>query len=107
MLIFMDEILDELIFNQDPFEGNFTKESLSQENIEEEKDIYEKIKKYSEDKGIKEENGIITLFGLYYIYNKEKDKIKELKFIIKKAKNYLKKIFNLEYDEIVKEIETK
>ena len=75
--------------------------------IKQEKDIYEKIKKYSEDIGIKEENGIITLFALYYIYNKKKDKINELKFIIDKAKDYIKQIFNLEYDVIVKEIETK
>ena len=82
------------------------KDNQAQELIEQEKYIYEKIKKYSEGKGIKEENGYITLLALYYIYNKKKDKIPELKFIIIKAKNYVKKLFNLEYNDIIKEIGT-
>ena len=98
---------DEFILSQDVLEGNWIKNEQSEMLIKQEKDIYEKIKKYSEDIGIKEENGIITLFALYYIYNKKKDKINELKFIIDKAKDYIKQIFNLEYDVIVKEIETK
>ena len=98
---------DEFILSQDVIEGNWTKDSQSEILIEQEKDIYEKINKYSIDKGIKEENGIITLFALYYIYTKKKDKINELKFVINKAKDYVKKIFNLEYDEIIKEIEAK
>ena len=44
---------------------------------------------------------------LYYIYNKKSDKVNELKFIINKAKKYLKKILNLEYETIIKEIEEK
>ena len=88
-------------------EGNWTKNTQSEKLIEQEKDIYEKIKKYSEDKGIKDENGIITLFALYYIHNKKKDKINELKFVINKAKVYVKAIFNLGYEEIIKEIKTK
>jgi hypothetical protein len=59
----------------------------------------------AENKGLKDENGIITLFVLFFIYNKKKDKINELKFVINKAKNYVKKIFNVNYDDIVKEIE--
>ena len=98
---------DEFILSQDVIEGNWTKDSQSEILIEQENDIYEKINKYSIDKGIKEENGIITLFALYYIYTKKKDKINELKFVINKAKDYVKKIFNLEYDEIIKEIEAK
>ena len=72
--------------------------------IEEEIILYEKIKNFSEIKGIKDENEIITLFILYYIYEKKNEKVEELKFIINKAKNYIKKIFNFDYDEIVKEI---
>ena len=98
---------DEFILNQDVIEGNWTKDSQCELLIEQEKDIYEKIKKYSENKGIKNENGIITLFVLYYIYNKKSDKLTELKFVINKAKDYVKKIFKLEYDDIIREIETK
>ena len=98
---------DEFILDQDVLEGNWTKNTQSELLIEQEKDIYEKIKKYSEDKGIKDENGIITLLALYYILNKKKDKINELKFVINKAKVYVKAIFNLGYEEIIKEIETK
>ena len=98
---------DDFILSQDVIEGNWTKNTQSEILIEQEKDIYEKIKKYSEDKGINEENGIITLFVLYYIYNKKSDKVTELKFVINKAKKYLEKIFKLKYDEIMKEIEKK
>ena len=98
---------DEFILGQDVLDGNWTKNTQIEILIEQEKDNYEKIKKYSEDKGIKEENGIFTLFALYYIFNKKKDKINELKFVINKAKAYVKKIFNSEYDEIIKEIEAK
>ena len=97
---------DELILNQDILEGNWTKGKQGELLIEQEKEIYEKIKKYSENKGIKEENGIITLFVLYFIYNKKSDKIYELKYIINKAGNYIRKIFNLEYNDVIKEIET-
>ena len=95
---------DEFILSQDVIEGNWTKDSQCEILIEQEKDIYKKIKEYSENKKIKDENGIITLFILYYIYNKKSDKVSELKFVINKAKKYLKKIFKLEYDEIIKEI---
>ena len=98
---------DEFILDQDVLEGNWTKNTQSELLIEQEKDIYEKIKKYSEDKGIKDENGIITLLALYYILNKKKDKFNELKFVINKAKVYVKAIFNLGYEEIIKEIENK
>ena len=70
----MDEILDELIFNQDPFEGNFTKESLSQENIEEEKDIYEKIKNILKIKELKKKMEL--LHYLDYIISIIKKRIK-------------------------------
>ena len=100
-------LFDDFIIRQDIIEGNWTKDSLSEELINLEKDMYEKIKKFSEDKGIKDENGIMTLFALYYIHNKKKDKLNELKFVINKAKNYVKKVFKLGYDNIVKEIENK
>ena len=96
---------DEVILSQDILEGNWKKVDVCEILIEKEKDLYEKIKVFSENKGIKEEDGIITLFILYYIYNKERGKIEELKFVINKAKNYIKKIFNLEYDEIIKEFD--
>ena len=95
---------DELILSQDIFDGNWENNENVQILIEEEKSIYEKIKKISEEKGIKEENGFITLLVLYYIYNKNSSKVDELKFVINKAKYYIKKIYNLEYDEISKEI---
>ena len=98
---------DEFIIHQDIIEGNWIKDDQSDFLIEQEKDMYEQIKKLCEDKGIKEESGIITLFALYYIYNKKCDKLGELKFIVKKAKNYLRKSFNIEYDAIIKDIEKK
>ena len=94
---------DELILSQDVIEGNWENNSQVQIIIINEKEIFEKIKKIAEDKGIKEENGIITLFVLYYIYNKKKEKLAELKFVINKAKKYLKKLFNLDYENISKE----
>ena len=94
---------DELILSQDVIEGNWENNSQVQILIINEKEIFEKIKKIAEDKGIKEENGIITLFVLYYIYNKKKEKLAELKFVINKAKKYLKKLFNLDYENISKE----
>ena len=94
---------DELILSQDVIEGNWENNSQVQILIINEKEIFEKIKKIAEDKGIKEENGIITLFILYYIYNKKKEKLAELKFVINKAKKYLKKLFNLDYENISKE----
>ena len=97
---------DEIILGQDIIEGNWKKDNENKILIEEEKDLYEKIKKYSENKGIKNEDGIITLFVLYYIYKKKTEKIEELKFVINKAKNYIKKAFNLDYDNIIKELDS-
>ena len=98
---------DGFIISQDIIEGNWTKDTQSDLLIEQENDMYEKIKKFCEDKGIKEENGIITLFALYHIYSKKSDKLRELKFVVKKAKNYLRKLFKIEYDVIIKDIQTK
>ena len=95
---------NELILSQDIFEGNWSiNENETKKLIEKEKEIFEKIKKFSEEKNIKDENGIITLLILYYIYNKEPEKVEELKFVINKAKLYIKKIYNLEYEDISKE----
>ena len=93
----------ELIKSQDIFEGNWINNNEVKILIEEEKEIYEKIKKFSKEKNIDEENGIITLLVLYYIFSKKSEKVNELKFIINKAKLYIKKIYNLEYEEISKE----
>ena len=95
---------DELILNQDILEGNWEKNEKTKMIIDEERNIYENIKKISENKGIKEENGFITLLVLYYIFNKNQTKIDELKFIIKKAKVYVKKLYGFEYEDIIKEI---
>ena len=95
---------DEMILGQDIIDGNWEKDSQIDLLIKQENDLFEKIKKLAENKGIKEENGIITLFVLYYIYNKKQEKVGELKFIINKAKEYVKKIFSLDYDEIIKDI---
>ena len=96
---------DEFILGQDIIDGNWTNNPQSEELIGLEKDLYNKIKQLAEKKGITDENGIITLFVLFFIYNKKKDKINELKFVINKGKNYVKKIFNANYEDIVKEIE--
>ena len=47
-----------------------------------------------------------NLFCIIFI-KKKSDKVNELKFVINKGKDYVKKIFKLEYNEIIKEIETK
>ena len=93
---------DELILTQDIFEGNWDNNDEIKILIEQENDIYEKIKKISEDKGIKEENGYITILVLYYIFTKKSSKVEELKFVINKAKAYIKKIYGIEYEEISK-----
>ena len=96
---------DELILTQDIFEGFWDNNNDEIKIlIEEEKDIYEKVKQISENKGIKEEKGYITIFILYYIFTKKSSKVKELKFVINKAKAYIKKIYGVEYEEISKEI---
>ena len=82
----------ELIKCQDIFEGNRINNNEVKILIEEEKEISEKIKKFSKEKNINEENGVITLLVLYYIYSKKSEKVNELKFIINKAKLYIKKI---------------
>ena len=93
----------ELIKSQDIFEGNWINNNEVEILKEEEKEIYEKIKKCSKEKNIDEENGIITLLVLYYIFSKKSEKVDELKFIINKAKLYIKKIYNLKNEEISKE----
>ena len=95
---------DEFILGQDIIDGNWTKNSQSEALIDLEKDIFDKIKQLAENKGVKDENGIITLFILYFIHTKKKEKIDELKIVITKAKNYLKKAFNIIYEDIIKEI---
>ena len=95
---------DAIIQSQNIIEGNWENNNEVKNLIEEENIIYEKINKISDKYNITEEEGKITLFVLYYIYTKKQEKINELKFIINKAKAYIKKIYNLEYEEISKEI---
>ena len=95
---------DELILSQDFIEGNWGINNQVKILIEEENIIYEKINQISDKYNINEENRKITLLVLYYIYNKKSEKLSELQFIINKAKTYIKKIYNLEYEEISKEI---
>ena len=97
---------DDIILGQDIIEGNWKKDNNSELLVEEEKDLFEKIKTFSENKGISDENGIISLFILYYIFKKKSEKIEELKFVIDQAKKYLKKVYNLEYDDIAKELDS-
>ena len=66
--------------------------------------MYNKIEELSKKKNIDNNDAIITLFILFYIYNKEKEKTEELKFIINKAKTYINKIYSLEYEDIIKGI---
>ena len=96
---------DDIILCQDFINGNWKKDEQTEILIEEEKDLFEKIKKYSEDKGINDENGLITLLILLYIFKKKNEKVEELKFVINKAKNYIKKIYNSDFDDIMKELE--
>ena len=51
---------DDLILSQDIIKGNWTKNEQCKMLIKEEKDIYNKIKKYAKNKKINDENGIIT-----------------------------------------------
>ena len=95
---------DAIIQSQNIIEGNWENNNEVKNLIEEENIIYEKINKISDKYNITEEEGKITLLVLYYIYTKKQEKINELKFIINKAKAYIKKIYNLEYEEISKEI---
>ena len=95
---------DEIILSQDIFEGNWIQNQEINKLIEEEKDMFDKIKKISEGKNVNEENGIITLLVIYYIFDKNKDKIDELKFIINKARSYIEKVYNLELENILEEI---
>ena len=96
---------DDIILGQDFINGNWKKDEQTKILIEEEKDLFERIKKYSEDKGINDENGLITLLILLYIFKKKNEKMEELKFVINKAKNYIKKIYNSDFDDIMKELE--
>ena len=96
---------DDIILGQDFINGNWKKDEQTEILIEEEKDLFERIKKYSEDKGINDENGLITLLILLYIFKKKNEKMEELKFVINKAKNYIKKIYNSDFDDIMKELE--
>ena len=95
---------DEIILSQDIFEGNWIQNDEINKLIEEEKVMFDKIKKISEGKNIKEESGIISLLVIYYIFDKNKEKIDEMKFIINKARNYIKKVYNLELEDILEEI---
>ena len=97
---------DNIILSQEVIKGNWTKNSDIEILIKQENDLYEKIKKICEEKNIKEENCIITIFILHYIYKKKNEKVEELKFVINKAKKYIKEISNFEYEDIAKEIDT-
>ena len=102
-----DPKFDEIILGQDILEGNWKRDNNNEILIESEKELYEKIQKYFENKLINNEDAIITVFILCYLFKEKKEKIEELKFIIKKAKNYINKKFNLEFDNIVKELDIK
>ena len=95
---------NDIIMSQDIFEGNWTYNEQIRMLIQKEKKMYNKIEELSKKKNIENNDAIITLFILFYIYNKEKEKTEELKFIINKAKTYINKIYSLEYEDIIKGI---
>ena len=95
---------NEIIITQDILDGNWTENNQTKLLIEKEKKIYDKIEILSKKRKINNKNAIITLFILYYIQTCKKEKTEELKFIINKAKNYIKDNYKLEFEKIIKEI---
>jgi len=95
--------IKDLIFNQDPIDGNWTKDDYFEEVKKIIKDEYEKSYDYIINKKKMNQNIFYTFIMLYYIINKEKDKMVEYSKIIAKGKKYLNEK-NTSYDNLVKEI---
>ena len=93
----------DLIFNQDPIDGNWTKDNYFEEVKKVIKDEYEKSYDYIIKKKGMNQNIFYTFIMIYYIINKEKDKMVEYSKIVGKGKNYLSEK-NASYDNLVKEI---
>ena len=99
----MDDF-SELMVSQDIIEGSWnenehTKKIISMSDM---KEIYEKIKATVPD-GSNKVKICITVLILYYIFEKRKEKINEVKLIINKAKKFL--INNkVEYDTFITNI---
>ena len=95
--------IKDLILNQDPIDGNWTKDDYFEEVKKIIKDEYEKSHDYIINKKKMNQNIFYTFIMLYYIINKEKDKMVEYSKIIAKGKKYLNEK-NTSYDNLVKEI---
>ena len=93
----------DLIFSQDPIDGNWTKDDYFEEIKKVIKDEYEKSYDYIIKKKGMNQNIFYTFIMIYYIINKEKDKIVEYSKIVGKGKNYLSEK-KASYDNLVKEI---
>jgi hypothetical protein len=93
----------DLILSQDPIDGNWTKDDYFEEVKKIIKDEYEKSYDYIIDKRRMDQNIFYTFIMVYYIINKEKDKIVEYSKIVGKGKKYLNEK-NASYDNLVKEI---
>ena len=93
----------DLILSQDPINGNWTKDDYFEEVKKIIKDEYEKSYDYIIKKRRMDQNIFYTFIMVYYITNKEKDKIVEYSKIVGKGKNYLNEK-NASYDNLVKEI---
>ena len=93
----------DLILSQDPIDGNWTKDNYFEEVKKIIKDEYEKSYDYIIKKKGMNQNIFYTFIMIYYIINKEKDKMVEYSKIVGKGKNYLSEK-NASYDNLVKEI---
>ena len=97
------ESIKDLILNQDPIDGFWTKDDYFEEIKKIMKDEYEKSYDYIIKTKRMDQNIFYTFIMVYYIINKEKDKIVEYSKIVGKGKNYLNEK-NASYDNLVKEI---
>ena len=97
------ESIKDLILNQDPIDGYWTKDDYFEEIKKIMKDEYEKSYDYIIKTKRMDQNIFYTFIMVYYIINKEKDKIVEYSKIIGKGKNYLNEK-NASYDNLIKEI---
>ena len=103
--VIIDKIksVKDLILSQDPIDGNWTKDDYFEEVKKIIIDEYEKSYDYIIKKRKMDQNIFYTFIMVYYITNKEKDKIVEYSKIVGKGKKYLNEK-NASYDNLVKEI---
>lgn len=94
----------ELMVTQDIIEGSWNENEQTKKiiNMDDMKGIYEKIKERIAN-GDNKTKICITILILYYILEKKKESINEVKLIIHKAKKFLKRN-NVEYDTFITNI---